>query len=236
MIKFFGITSILKQTLSYFNQIGLLPKYWMKEFFELRYWKFRKKEELILSNDHFSYFYTSYFQLTEKFFANKKILDIGCGPRGSLEWAWMASEKVGLDPLANSYLKLGAYQHKMKYVKAYSEKIPFADSYFDIVCAFNSLDHVGDLKQSCKEINRILKPSGTLLIIVDIHKTPTINEPQLIAWNLAHNNFKGWKVIAEKHFERHECGIYQSLEEGIAFDHSNRISRYGVLTLRLNKS
>ena len=30
--------------------------------------------------------------------------DIGCGPRGSLEWATMAAERVGLDPPVNKYL------------------------------------------------------------------------------------------------------------------------------------
>jgi len=54
-------------------------------------------------------------------------LDIGCGPRGSLEWADMTKERYGLDPLANEYLKLGADKHKMKYVASGAEKIPFED-------------------------------------------------------------------------------------------------------------
>ena len=39
-----------------------------------------------------------YFNLDKSFYKNKRILDVGCGPRGSLEWDDMALERVGLDP------------------------------------------------------------------------------------------------------------------------------------------
>jgi hypothetical protein len=42
------------------------------------------------------------------FFKGKKFLDIGCGPRGSLEWASQATTRVCADPLAVQYGKLGA--------------------------------------------------------------------------------------------------------------------------------
>ena len=117
------------------------PTCW-KEFNELNYWKKRKKEEGILSNNHFEYFYTTHFELDRCYYENKVILDIGCGPRGSLEWATMASRPIGLDPLANEYLCLGARQHRMEYVDAPSENIPLNDAECDAVFSFNSLDHV----------------------------------------------------------------------------------------------
>ena len=102
-----------------------------KEESELKYWKTRKEEEDKLGNDHYKFFYTENFGLSDEFFEGKRILDIGCGPRGSLEWADMTAERVGLDPLADEYLKLGASEHNMRYVKAYSEAIPFDDNYFE---------------------------------------------------------------------------------------------------------
>ncbi len=45
----------------------------------------------------------------------------------------------------------------MKYVCSGSENIPFPNNYFDIVCSFNSLDHVNDLDKSIFEIKRVIK-------------------------------------------------------------------------------
>jgi len=49
--------------------------------------------------------FLDYFGLSKDFYKGKKILDIGCGPRGSLEWADMTLERVGLDPPGRKILK-----------------------------------------------------------------------------------------------------------------------------------
>lgn len=148
-----------------------------KESHELNYWKSRYRAEGPLHGSHFQRFYTDAFGLTTDDYAGKKILDIGCGPRGSLEWANMAQERVGLDPLAEKYMKLGAANHKMTYVASPSEKIPFPDQHFDFVTSFNSLDHVDDLARTIYEIKRVTKPGGSFLLIVEIDHPPTPTEP-----------------------------------------------------------
>jgi len=141
---------------------------------ELDYWKSRKKTEGILSHNHYKYFYTTHFGFDETFFNGKKILDIGCGPRGSLEWAEMTSERVGLDPLVRSYRRLGIDAHRMTYINARAEKIPFYDRYFDVVCSFNSLDHVDDLDLTVREIIRVIASGGLFLLLTQIGHAPTI--------------------------------------------------------------
>ncbi len=207
-----------------------------KELSELSYWKERKKEENKLYNDHYKQFYTSHFRLDDSFYLNKRVLDIGCGPRGSLEWAKMAKERVGLDPLANEYLKLGADQHQMRYVNSGSEEIPFDDDYFDIVCSFNSIDHVEDLKRTCEEITRVLKSKGTFLLLTDIHEKPTIAEPQVINWSFLKEYFPKLIPQEERHFEKLKGGMYQSILDGQLFDHKNEQKRYGIISARLVKS
>jgi hypothetical protein len=71
-----------------------------KERHEMEYWKSRVAAEGRLKNGHYLELYTSHFGLEPEFYRGKRILDIGCGPRGSLEWADMAAERIGLDPLA----------------------------------------------------------------------------------------------------------------------------------------
>lgn len=45
----------------------------------------------------------------------------------------MAAERIGLDTLVKEYMKLGADRHKMTYVDAGAESIPFPAADFDAV-------------------------------------------------------------------------------------------------------
>ncbi|MGH7908947.1 MAG: hypothetical protein ACRENW_03740 [Thermodesulfobacteriota bacterium] len=92
-----------------------------KYYYELEYWQRRKLKEGDLSNEHYKYFYTKHFGLDDSFYTGKKILDIGCSPRGSLEWADLVVERVGVDPLVESYKALGIDKHKMRYVNGRRE-------------------------------------------------------------------------------------------------------------------
>ena len=95
-----------------------------KEKSELRYWRTRVREEGTLHNAHYERTFTNHFDLGRDFYAGKRVLDVGCGPRGSLEWAAVAAERVGLDPLADAYRKLGSERHAMSYVSALTENVP----------------------------------------------------------------------------------------------------------------
>jgi 2-polyprenyl-3-methyl-5-hydroxy-6-metoxy-1,4-benzoquinol methylase len=144
---------------------------------ELSYWRGRAAAEGTLRNEHYMPLYTDAFGLPTNFYSGKRVLDIGCGPRGSLEWCDMASERVGLDPLVPQYLKLGAIAHKMTYVAASSDRIPFPDAHFDVVTCLNALDHVDDLDSTIKEIKRVTRPGGRFLLSTEVNHPPTPTEP-----------------------------------------------------------
>lgn len=206
----------------------------VKLFFELLYWKLKKRNEGKFSNSHYRFFYTEYFSISDSYYQNKRILDIGCGPRGSLEWAYMAKKRVGIDPLADQYKKLGADQHKMTMIKANAEKIPFRDEYFDIVCSFNSIDHVDDLRKSCNEITRVLKKDGLFLLIVDIHSMPRPMEPQKIYWDFTDKYFPDFEVIQKKQLKSVSHNrIYENVRHNVPFEGSKK--QKGVLTAKLKK-
>lgn len=145
---------------------------------ELKYWKGRYVAEGgRLSNAHFEPLYTDVYDLRQEDYIDKCVLDIGCGPRGSLEWADMTARRVGIDPLVPEYLQFGVDKHKMDYVASGSERIPFPDGYFDIVACLNALDHVDDLDATIQEVKRITKRGGTFLLSVEIGHPPTSTEP-----------------------------------------------------------
>ena len=212
----------------------LIGKGKIKELAELCFWKVKKIKEKQLTNSHYEYFFTQYFGIDKEHYNNKKILDIGCGPRGSLEWADKTNLRVGLDPLAKKYLNLGTKKHSMQYVNATAENIPFPDNYFDIISSFNSLDHVDDLDKVIKEIIRVLAPNGMFLLITDIHEVSTICEPSAFSWDIVNKLTPHLEIIQEKHFEGNK--LYKSIREGVDFNHSDLSKRYGVLTVKMLKS
>lgn len=208
------------------NLAKLLP---MKLWTELLYWRLRKLDEGDLTNGHYEEFFTIHFGLSIADYKGKRVLDIGCGPRGSLEWVSAHADCFGLDPLANAYLKMGAEKHRMKYIQGISEAMPFDDASFDIVSSFNSLDHVDDLGNSIAEIKRVIKPGGYFLLIADIHPIPTVTEPSNFSWSIVDQFTDSFIVLRESHYEGHQ--LYRSIRAAIPFDHTNSTERYGILTV-----
>ena len=170
-----------------------------KEEAELRFWRGRRDAEggsLGRPLDGEALF-CARFGLDRAFYEGRRILDIGCGPRGSLEWADMAAARVGVDPLADRYRELGTDEHEMTYVKAGAERLPFDDASFDVVSTLNSLDHVDDLGRALGEIRRVTAPGGTWLLVVEAGAPPTATEPQTIPWDFL-TRLDGWAVETEE--------------------------------------
>jgi SAM-dependent methyltransferase len=189
-----------------------------KRLAEVDFWESTAGREGRLSNDHYEFFFTEHFGLTRDWYAGKRILDVGCGPRGSLEWASGAAERIGLDPLVDDYKSLGIDRHSMTYVGAPAEAMPFEDGYFDVVTSFNSLDHVDDLSRAIDEIIRVLAADGDLLVISDVNHAPTVTEPISYSWDIVSRFVPPLTVVSTRRFKRIEPGVYESARAQIPFD------------------
>lgn len=189
-----------------------------------------------LSNGHYQYFYTTCFGLSPSCYDGKRVIDIGCGPRGSLEWAAGATERVGLDPLVNEYRALGIDRHSMRYVDAAAERVPFGDGHFDIVTTFNSLDHVEDLTAAVREIKRIVKPGGLVLIITEINHAPTVTEPHTFSEDVLQSFGPELRVEKSHIIElRPDREIYRSVREARPYT-GRKGARPAILTAMLRKA
>lgn len=206
-----------------------------KRHAESAYWNLRAAKLSSLEGEHFEYFYTKHFGLGSEVFDNKSILDIGCGPRGSLEWATQASQRVGLDPLVDEYRELGIDDHGTNYVNSGAEDIPFDDGHFDIVTSFNSLDHVNDLSDTICEIKRVTSSGGLFLLITDVGHDPTFTEPLSFNWNVVEYFQPEFEILWEDHREKSEEEVYQSARVGKEYDHNNPEQRYGVLSAKMRR-
>jgi len=211
------------------------PIYW-KRLNELRYWNNRKNIEGVLNNCHYRHFYTKHFGINVDYFENKTILDIGCGPRGSLEWASNSKRRIGLDPLAKEYLKLGARDHKMEYFDSASEKIPLENNSCDAVFSFNSLDHVESVERTIQEIKRIVRCNGIFLLLVEINHLPTACEPHQLNAKQILKLLKPEFVCEDlKVFKPELKGMYQSILENTIISNPLETGEVGYLSAKFIK-
>ncbi len=111
-------------------------------------------------------------------FKGKRVLDIGSGPIPSAT-CFEGIQLYCLDPLISDYVKAGFplhYYDNVHFVHGTSECMPLFDGFFDVVIAVNSIDHVDDIQQTAKEIQRVLKPGGLLRMHIHYHRA-TVTEP-----------------------------------------------------------
>lgn len=98
-------------------------------------------------------------------------LDVGCGA-GHLSYALAPSltHVVALDPSAEMLATVteGAAARGLMHIETRqgsAEALPFASASFDLVCTRYSAHHWTDLELALRELRRVLKPGGRLLVI-----------------------------------------------------------------------
>jgi SAM-dependent methyltransferase len=96
------------------------------------------------------------------------VLEVGCGPMGTIYFA-PGLLRIGIDPLARSYVQsLDFPLRGVHLVQSVGEAMPFRDGLFDVVICANVLDHVDQPEPTLREIRRVLKPDGVLILVMHI--------------------------------------------------------------------
>jgi 2-polyprenyl-3-methyl-5-hydroxy-6-metoxy-1,4-benzoquinol methylase len=102
----------------------------------------------------------------------EKVLDIACGAGDlSLKIAAKGCEVHGIDMSAEgieSAKRLaGIAKTKCEFTIGDAEHLPYADGFFDKVVCSSSLEHFKDDAQSLREMKRVVKPGGKIILTVD---------------------------------------------------------------------
>jgi SAM-dependent methyltransferase len=177
---------------------------------ELNFWRARPD---LVSDSHREWVFTQCFGIDRDWYAGKRMLDVGCGPRGSLDWATHAAARVGLDPLADRYIELGVDPSAMEYVTGVAERMPFGDASFDVVSSINSLDHVDNVRNAVEETMRVLAPGGLLLLATELNHRARLTEPQTFGWEIVDAYSPPLELLEERRLADSGAGIDQSLAD-----------------------
>lgn len=99
----------------------------------------------------------------------KVVLDIASGEGyGSFLLSQVADYVCGVDIDSQSvqFAKEKYSQGRLTFQAGSCEQIPFSDHYFDVIVSFETIEHIGKQQQVqfLKEIRRVLKPEGLLIM------------------------------------------------------------------------
>jgi ubiquinone/menaquinone biosynthesis C-methylase UbiE len=109
----------------------------------------------------------SRYAFASRWSAAARVLDIGCGAGyGTAELAAHARLAIGVDlsPEATSHARSTYPLPNLHFVPASATALPFADASFELITAFEVIEHLTDWRALLAEARRVLHPDGIFLV------------------------------------------------------------------------
>lgn len=109
------------------------------------------------------------YQFAGFFVRGKDVLDLGCGVGYGSHY--LVSEckprsvvAIDISSEAIEFARSHYRKKNLAFVVGDGEAIPFPDKSFDMVIAFELIEHVGDYKKLLSEVKRVLRDSGVFIV------------------------------------------------------------------------
>lgn len=135
-----------------------------------------------------------------------RILDIGCGAGLSTRQILRANRSVIGTDLSRLFMQRQGTSRDMlpSFVSSDASRLPFADNSFDVVCSMEFIEHIWPVEAVLREMDRVLKPSGRLVMM-----SPNLLSPLLPLRDLP-------EMVLHRRFRP---PFYASYSEAAAFFH-----------------
>lgn len=98
--------------------------------------------------------------------ARARVLDVGCGTGANASVLSSGGRRVAGVDVAALALSLGRADSHTTRLRADGRALPFLDQAFDLVCALDVLEHLDDDAATARELRRVLRPGGVLVVFV----------------------------------------------------------------------
>ncbi|HEV2687767.1 MAG TPA: methyltransferase domain-containing protein [Bryobacteraceae bacterium] len=107
------------------------------------------------------------YAFARRYAEGRRVLDAGCGAGyGAAELAQSAAEVVGLDVASEAveYARANYPLPALRFVVASCTTVPFPEKSFELVVAFEVIEHLRDFRAFLDECRRVMTPQGLLLV------------------------------------------------------------------------
>ena len=107
------------------------------------------------------------YAFASSFAEGRSVLDVGCGAGyGAAELATHACSVAAIDVAsdATEYASKNYQPTNVHYAQASALSLPFRDQAFDLITAFEVIEHLSDSKPMLAEARRVLRPGGLFLV------------------------------------------------------------------------
>lgn len=105
------------------------------------------------------------YALACRYASGARVLDIGCGSGyGTAELAKPAAFAAGVDLSYDAVAYAREHYPQSYFLQASAQALPFADRSFDVLTAFEVIEHLSDWEILLTESRRILRPDGLFLV------------------------------------------------------------------------
>jgi ubiquinone/menaquinone biosynthesis C-methylase UbiE len=116
--------------------------------------------------------------------SNLRLLDVGGGAGSATEqFSRGCAEVTVLEPNRKKLAVGRRRRPTLRFEEGRGESIPFSDDYFDRVVAVVALHHANDPTQVLREMRRVLRPSGRIVLA----ELPHTRAPGLLARWIGHH-------------------------------------------------
>jgi SAM-dependent methyltransferase len=111
----------------------------------------------------------TYVSLAQRKKHQPKILNVGCGTGGTIDMLEKHGPTDNVDVSEDAIRFVKKLGHK-KVRKVNGIELPFKDKTYDLVCAFDVLEHIDRDKDALKEWARVLRDDGAVVITVPAYQ------------------------------------------------------------------
>ncbi len=154
------------------------------------------------------------YALALEFAKNCDVLDVACGEGyGSALLTKVARSVIGVDcdapTIAHAWAKYRA--KNLQFAEGRVEKLPLPASSVDLVVSYETLEHLEDHDAMMKEIKRVLRPGGRLLISTPNSKPYRKVSGKLNPFHLRELDLPGFTKLLSKHFKHVNVSCQRSV-------------------------